>query len=1068
MARYCDAKDLRALVPDLYRDAALADSAGGTEADAGLLAAVLESACNEVDALVEGRVRLPLATVPRKLRVAAAYIALELLSIRRGLNLREDAAAKVQWWRTWLSKVGEGELRLDAPAPDAAGAFSGHSSSVAVRPSVTGTHGLMFGLLLAFPLFALVPAETSRAVEARTWAFDLPEAADVFDNPAEMEWAAGESLVLSYAGGALSAGQTARWEVASGTNLWLALGPDAAGSPWTWSLAPTQTCLPSGRYAGRIAVYETDGTEATFARVAALQSIRVHQGAAGLATANPLAVLSDYALLSWATNRFAEVFQDIATNAAAIADLEEAGRQHADALAANADAISALQSASDALVSRADGLDAATNSLGGRLDSAAAAIASNTAAIGGLADAAADLVPRLEQPSATNRAWAFSPTGTAFNALSVGGWEYTETIATDTSTQTVVRTQTGTLSLNGSGITSWGDIVAGCASQDWARQWVAAYVATNHQSLAGYATLADLEGIAADVDLSGVWDGIRAASNAIPSTNALASREWTEAYVATNHQNLAAYATRGYVDDCVGGLSEMLSGITGGGEVDLSGISLQLAGLRVDVDATAGGVSTNAAAIGALQTAAAGLQDAVGGLQDGLGGYLAKTNGDWVAVQSGLWHGLTWGGGELFGAALLVETNQARITGLQTGSGNTAVITFLGSATTNRLQATTNAADWATWNDCTWSYSGRTGTVTVANAAPGTFWRILAVDGAPDRTNAVLVAYAPLYVGDPRVVSNRVATLGDLPAAVERQRARSAASTVPRQAWEDAMNPTPAIPAWAFSPTGTYFNTLSVGGARYTVETNGTETTFIQTGRLSLNGESITSWAQLAAYAEGAEIVPGVATLNGQRGDLSIEAGDNVTITETDGTLVISSEGGGVTALNSMSGPVTIVGANGISVSTASGADNLLIVSGGGGSGGGSGSADTNAIVAAAVAAVETHDFQTLTLGGVARNAWPTGGGGAWTPGEALHTTNDYTMPANANPYTAIGMDTSQTNLVLTLTPQASFQTVVVRKFGAANELTIVGANTNTLSYDGQTLVLDYWPQLTNWYWRAN
>lgn len=304
MARYCDAKDLRALVPDLYRDAALADSAGGTEADAGLLAAVLESACNEVDALVEGRVRLPLSTVPRKLRVAAAYIALELLSIRRGLNLREDAAAKVQWWRNWLSKVGEGELRLDAPPPDGAGTASGHASSVAVRPAVTGTHGLMFGLLLAFSLFALVPAETSRAVEARTWAFDLPEAADVFDNPTEMEWAAGESLVLSYAGGSLSAGQTARWEVASGTNLWLALAPDAAGSPWTWSLAPTQTCLPSGRYAGRIAVYETDGESVSFQRVAALQSIRVHQGTGGFAQVAPVAVvLTNYATLDWiATN----------------------------------------------------------------------------------------------------------------------------------------------------------------------------------------------------------------------------------------------------------------------------------------------------------------------------------------------------------------------------------------------------------------------------------------------------------------------------------------------------------------------------------------------------------------------------------------------------------------------------------------------------------------------------------------------------------------------------------------------------------------------------------------------
>ena len=1059
MARYVDAKDLRALVPDSFRDAALADSAGGDEADAGLLAAVLESSCDEVDALIEGRVRLPLATVPRKLRVAAAHIALEMLFLRRGLNLREDAAAKVQWWRNWLSKVGEGELRLDAPPPDGAGTASGHASSVAVRPAVTGTHGLMFGLLLAFSLFALVPAETSRAVEARTWAFDLPAAADVFDNPAEMEWAAGESLVLSYAGGSLSAGQTARWEVAAGTNLWLAL--DGGGSGWQWTLAPTQTCLPSGRYAGRIAVYAIDGTEATFARVAALQSIRVHQGAAGLATANPLAVLSDYALLSWAEAQHSAIARDIATNAAAIADLEEAAAATAGAAETNAAAISALRGATNALFSRVSLLEGSTNSLSGR-------VATNEDAIAALRTGTNSLAPLEWQTAPTNLAWRLGETGTFFNAVAVGGREYAEEVVEGGTTQTVIRTQTGTLSLNGVGITSWASIVAGYASQDWARNWVAAYVATNHQSLDGYATLADLEGIAADVDLSGVWDGIRAVSNAIPATNALASREWTAAYVATNHQSLAGYATTAYVTDYVGGLSNMIAGITGGGEVDLSGVSAQLAALRQDVDAAAGGVGTNAAAVAGLRDATNALDTAVGALQDGLGGYLAKTNGDWVAVQSGLWHGLTWAGSELFGAALLVETNQARITGLQTGSGNTAVITFLGSATTNRLQATTNAADWTTWNDCTWSYSGRTGTVTVANAAPGTFWRILAVDGAPDRTNAVLVAYAPLYVGDPRVASNRVATLGDLPAAVERQRARSAASTVTRTAWEDAMNPTPAIPAWAFSPTGTYFNTLSVGGARYTVETNGTETTYIQTGRLSLNGESITSWAQLAAYAEGAEIVPGVATLNGQRGDLSIEAGDNVTITETDGTLVISTEGGGVTALNSMTGPVTIVGANGITVSTASGADNLLIVSGGGGSGGGSGSADTNAIVAAAIAAVEAHDFQTLTLGGVERNAWPTGGGGAWTAGEALHTTNHYTMPANANPYAAIGMDTSQTNLVLTLTPQASFQTVVVRKFGAANELTIVGANTNTLSYDGQTLVLDYWPQLTNWYWRAN
>lgn len=334
MARYCDAKDLRALIPDTYRDAALADSSGGDEADAGLLAAVLESACNETDALIEGRVRLPLATVPRKLRVAATYIALELLAIRRNLSLRDETAEKISWWRNWLSKVGEGELRLDAPGPDDAsgGGGAGHASSVAVRPAVTGSHGLMFGLLLAFSVFAWVSAETSRAVEARTWAFDVPEAADVFDNPAEMEWAAGESLVLSYAGGTLAEGQSARWEVAAGTNLWLSL--DGAGNGWSWTLAPTQSCLPSGRYAGRIAVYGSEGGRVSFQRVAALQSIRVHQGTGGFAQVAPVAVvLTNYALSSWVESLAAALSNDlhaadadiasgVASNAAAIAAVE--------------------------------------------------------------------------------------------------------------------------------------------------------------------------------------------------------------------------------------------------------------------------------------------------------------------------------------------------------------------------------------------------------------------------------------------------------------------------------------------------------------------------------------------------------------------------------------------------------------------------------------------------------------------------------------------------------------------------------------------------------------------------
>ena len=115
-SRYCTAADLRALVPDLHRDAALADSFGGTNADAGLLDAVLSSACDEVDALISGRVRLPLSpdAIPSKLRTAAALFAAEILYIRRAAVLPEALAEKVKWWRDWLSKVGEGDLRLAA------------------------------------------------------------------------------------------------------------------------------------------------------------------------------------------------------------------------------------------------------------------------------------------------------------------------------------------------------------------------------------------------------------------------------------------------------------------------------------------------------------------------------------------------------------------------------------------------------------------------------------------------------------------------------------------------------------------------------------------------------------------------------------------------------------------------------------------------------------------------------------------------------------------------------------------------------------------------------------------
>lgn len=97
-------------------------------------------------------------------------------------------------------------------------------------------------------------------------------------------------------------------------------------------------------------------------------------------------------------------------------------------------------------------------------------------------------------------------------------------------------------------------------------------------------------------------------------------------------------------------------------------------------------------------------------------------------------------------------------------------------------------------------------------------------------------------------------------------------------------------------------------------------------------------------------------------------------------------------------------------------------------------------------------------------------GGGGVSPGgwgEAWYTTNDIAMTENGNLFAAFALDCTSTNVTLFLAPQTNFQTVVVRKISALHEAYVVGETTNTLTYDGQTLLLDWWPQLTNWYWRT-
>lgn len=283
---YVSAKELRALVPDEYRDAALADQ--GEQPEPGLLAAVIDQASREVDALIEGRVRLPLSEpYPQKIITAAKYFALEILFTRRGVEMPKTTADKISRIRSDLGKVGAGDLRLEAPAEQTAESRAS-SGSIVVRPSITGSGGMIGAILLMLSCLA----HSAQAVDSRTFDFVAPTN-PLIESADYVEWSQAESVRLRYRLPSADATREARWEISDATNLWLNLAPTRSGSLWTWNPAPTQTCLPAGRYVGRVAVYERTGTNLTFHRILAFQDIRVHpaRDPATLIMASPLASL---------------------------------------------------------------------------------------------------------------------------------------------------------------------------------------------------------------------------------------------------------------------------------------------------------------------------------------------------------------------------------------------------------------------------------------------------------------------------------------------------------------------------------------------------------------------------------------------------------------------------------------------------------------------------------------------------------------------------------------------------------------------------------------------------------
>ena len=123
---YVTIAELRALMPDEYRDAAVDDAGTGPMEE--VLEEVAAAASRECDGLIEARYHTPAPPpVPAKLRQAALWIALEMLFTRRGATPPERVAKAADNWREVLRAVGKGEAALTS-ALGASSAFIGERS----------------------------------------------------------------------------------------------------------------------------------------------------------------------------------------------------------------------------------------------------------------------------------------------------------------------------------------------------------------------------------------------------------------------------------------------------------------------------------------------------------------------------------------------------------------------------------------------------------------------------------------------------------------------------------------------------------------------------------------------------------------------------------------------------------------------------------------------------------------------------------------------------------------------------------------------------------------------------
>lgn len=110
---YTTQSEIETKIPAPHLVDALDDDRDGSP-DEGVLAAIIESASNAVDAYLAGLFTVPFDPVPAPCREAAFVFACETIYDRRQILEKNPFKDRAEFWRKRLEAIGKGEIPLDA------------------------------------------------------------------------------------------------------------------------------------------------------------------------------------------------------------------------------------------------------------------------------------------------------------------------------------------------------------------------------------------------------------------------------------------------------------------------------------------------------------------------------------------------------------------------------------------------------------------------------------------------------------------------------------------------------------------------------------------------------------------------------------------------------------------------------------------------------------------------------------------------------------------------------------------------------------------------------------------